>query len=88
MLLQAFLCFVPLCCIAALHEFHAKKARKMKIHVYMNTLPDSLTSKFATAEVMKSFLYLASIFQIPYLQYQQSLFFKMKIIIKSENINN
>lgn len=30
--------------------------------------PYSLTSNFATAEVMKFFLYFASIFQIPYLQ--------------------
>lgn len=57
-----------------------EKAHKNEDSHFRHSLPYSFTSNFATAEVMKFFLYFASIFQIPYLQKinNQIVFLKLK----------
>lgn len=61
---------------------HTKNAGSRYGHI----LPYSLTSNFATAEVTKSFLYLALIFQIPYLwNVNNQTVFKMKINDEGKN---
>lgn len=66
-----------------------EKALKNEDSDFRHALPYSFTSNFATAEVMKFFLYFASIFQIPYLRKinNQTIFLKLKnTYIENERI--